>query len=307
VTPAATAPVAIPLLRGCLCVSIDLELSWGLSEDATSRDHARCESHERAVCSAVLERLEKYGVPATWAIVGSLIDERRSFAGRVGPRANWYAPDIVDRIRACRRVVHEVGTHTYRHAYFDALTRAEASEDLERAKEVHVRNGLPFDSLVFPGNRVRHLAAARAHGLRVFRSVERGGSGSGRQHYVARASRLLSKMTPTPAPVVSPLRHADGLVELPASLLLTARNGLRRLVVPRLFQRKIAVSLACAAREKRVFHLWFHPSNLYFDTCAQLELLDGVLEDAVRLRERGVLDVRTLGSFQNPYRPATAR
>jgi hypothetical protein len=62
-------------------------------------------------------------------------------------------------------------------------------------------------------------------------------------------------------------------------------------------QRKLRAGLLAASEQRGLFHLWFHPSNFYYDRAAQLRILDVALEEACRLRGRGVLDVRTMGSF----------
>jgi hypothetical protein len=152
---------------------------------------------------------------------------------------------------------------------------------------------------VFPRNDVAHLDELRAIGVRVYRSTDAGLLGWTDRHAprFRPAANLLDKAIPFAPPVVHPVVRDDGLVELPTSLLFIGRNGARRVVRPAAFAAKIRRGLDRATAEGGVFHLWFHPSNFYFDGGAQLTLLKNALAYAAHLRDRGQLDIRTLGSF----------
>lgn len=288
---------ALPLTRGAFTVSIDLELLWGVWDLApTSSDE--CADLERVIADRLLGLFRRHDVRATWAIVGRLLDDSRGFDGlRASPRC-WFAPDIVEAVRR-DAIDHEIGTHSFGHVYFHASTPEEVAADLRRAAEVHRAHGLPFVSLVFPRNQVDHLDAVAAAGLRVFRSTDAGVLRWAEEN-AARlrpALNLAEKVLAMPSPLVEPIEHDGGLIELPSSMLLMARNGPRRVIHPRALEHKLTDGLRRAAREKKLFHLWFHPSNFYADMETQLAVLERGLEEASVLRARGELDVMTMGDF----------
>ena len=72
--------------KGKLTISIDLELAWGWWDVLTPQILELAHQSERAICSALLNCFDQFGVPATWAIVAALLDEPSS-RSRPGPQA----------------------------------------------------------------------------------------------------------------------------------------------------------------------------------------------------------------------------
>jgi hypothetical protein len=52
-----------------------------------------------------------------------------------------------------------------------------------------------------------------------------------------------------------------------------------------------------AVRRRRIFHLWFHPTNLADETEAMFGGLEAILAEVVRLREEGSLRVLTMSGI----------
>jgi peptidoglycan/xylan/chitin deacetylase (PgdA/CDA1 family) len=282
----------LAVAAGSLCISIDLELAWGTWDKPSADVHVRCAERERDIVGRLVAMFESHDVSATWAIVGRLLDRDAERSGEI-----WYAPDLVDKIRGAR-VEQDIGSHGYAHIYFGSASRDDLRADLEAARDIHGRHGLPFTSFVFPRNQVAHLDLLRAVGIRVFRSVDLGWHIAVRRRLGAVAGRvanLADKMLPVPPAVVEPIEH-DGLVELPSSMLLLARNGLRRAVHPAAIVAKAELGLSRACRGG-TFHLWFHPSNFYYDTDRQLETLEKIIRRAAHLRDRGQLSIRPMNTF----------
>jgi len=108
---------------------------------------------------------------------------------------------------------------------------------------------------------------------------------------------LADKALPLAPPVVQPVRRDHGLIELPSSLLLIGRNGLRKVVSPAALRAKLRAGLTRAVETGELFHLWFHPSNFYTGLESQLDVLDDALGKAAELRSQGQLDVLPMGAF----------
>jgi hypothetical protein len=80
-------------------------------------------------------------------------------------------------------------------------------------------------------------------------------------------------------------------------MLLLARSGVRQAVRPEVTVAKAMLGLRAARRTNRIFHLWFHPSNFYYDTDTQFRILDRVLRAGAAARARGDIEIRTMKSF----------
>lgn len=281
--------------KGAFCISIDLELAWGVWDNVTREYLAKCLELERAIVNRILRIFERYEIPATWAIVGHLLEKREGCP--VSELPAWFAPDIIDAIRRAK-TTQEIGSHSFAHIYFSETTAEAAASDLLAARMIHQRDGLDFSAFVFPRKMVDHLELLTRAGIRVFRGVDHGwhSAGSGR-HPVARLAHLIETMIPSTPAVVRPVVHPGGMVELPGSMVLMGRDGLRKLVRRDVLELKARRGLRAAARKKAVFHLWFHPSNFYYETESQFATLEAIVKEAAVLRAQQRLDILPMGSF----------
>ena len=143
------------MAKGKLTISIDLELAWGFWDILTPEILRLSAASERPICDKLLELFDRYHVPVTWAMVAAMLD-RASAKGRPGDEASWYAPEIIERIRAAK-TPHEIGSHGGRHVDYDRMSTDEANDDLAFIKQVHRDNALALDSFVFPRNAIGHL------------------------------------------------------------------------------------------------------------------------------------------------------
>jgi len=93
------------------------------------------------------------------------------------------------------------------------------------------------------------------------------------------------------------LEFLPGLWNIPGSMLLLSRVGIRRFVPMRARARKARKGLRRAVREHKIFHLWCHPCNLTVDRAAMLRALEDILREAARLRAAGQLTITTMGAL----------
>lgn len=279
--------------RATLCISIDLELAWGMSGFMTPEYLRHCLESERAIVARLLEIFDEHDIPATWAIVGHLLAPPDA---TVPPheRAAWYAPDVIEKIQSAR-AEHEIGTHTFRHVYFTEESEDALRRDLDQARVIHEQHGLPFTSLVFPSNMVGHTEVLRDAGINIYRGRHRGWKTRADERSVKkRLESLADQLAPTTPPAVAPVVDPAGVVELPASMLLPSRNGPRKWVPPSVTIAKASRAMESAVRAGSMFHLWFHPSNFHYDAETQYRVLESILREAVRHRHEGDLEAATM-------------
>jgi peptidoglycan/xylan/chitin deacetylase (PgdA/CDA1 family) len=283
-------------MAGKLTISIDLELAWGFWDILTPEILRLSQSAERPICDKLLELFDRHRVPVTWAMVAAVLD-RASAKIRPGNEASWYAPEIIDRIRAAK-TPHEIGSHGGHHVYYDRMTAAEADADLAFIKQVHRDNGLALDSFVFPRNAVGHLDLLARAGLRTFRGPDTGWVRIAPK-FGARAGKLVTfadKILPLP-PAPARAQRNGGLVDIPGSMLLPGRDGVRRFILPQVSRAKLAMGLAWARRRGQTFHFWFHPCNFYYRGDEQFATLDWFLARAAEEASRGRIEISTMGSY----------
>ncbi len=281
---------------GSLTISIDLELAWG-NWDNLDADHVRhIEALERPIIRRLLEIFDRHSIPVTWAFVAALLDPDAA-AGRQGSEHLWYAPDVIEAITSAA-TKHDLGSHGGHHHYFDEMSEAEAEDELGYARSIHDRAGLSFTSFVFPRNKVARTAMLERHGLRVYRGTDRSWHQRirNRQPMLGRAANLVDKLLPLAPETVRPVTDGE-MINLPGSMLLIGRNGVRRFASPAVVAHKLRAGLDAAQRDAGCFHLWFHPSNFWHDTDRQFALLDGFVADAARRVQGRRLEIKTMAAF----------
>lgn len=308
-------------MAGILTISLDFELILGkLDKPGWQRFETVCETERRVVFDGLLSLFTEFNISATWCTVGHLFldhcqrqttmpaSKHHSHDGPcfpLDPCSNeassplYYGKDLIDRLVACS-VPQEIGCHTFSHVMYGDSKCTEATAEWETAKCVRLaaERGLKLRSFVFPRNRVGHLPVLARHGFSVYRGP------SPRWFDQPENPRLLRKLghladilaARTP-PTVEPTPAQDGLVNLPGSMLFTPSFGLRRFVPVWLRVLRARRGLREAVRTGKVFHLWFHPTDLAVRPKAMLGGLRQVLETADAMRKAGELAILPMGTF----------
>ena len=114
-----------------------------------------------------------------------------------------------------------------------------------------------------------------------------------------RAGKIVTfadKILPLP-PTPARAEKNGGLVDIPGSMLLPGRDGLRRFIFPAVSRAKLAMGLAWARRSGQTFHFWFHPCNFYYRAEEQFATLDWFLARAAAEASRGRIEICTMGSY----------
>ncbi|WP_435174417.1 polysaccharide deacetylase family protein [Halorussus sp. AFM4] len=301
---------------GSVVLSLDAELAWGFHDYETMPDDRVGEARESWL--RLLELLDDYDVPATWAVVGHLlldscdgehadhpVDDHwfeRDPGTWEGRDDRWYGEQLVDAIEDAD-ADHEVGSHTFSHVVMDEVSREVAAAEIRECVELAERRGDSLDSLVYPRNYVAHRDVLAAYGVKCYRGnqprrwYDRGLAGS--------AAKLLGWPTGAVSPtLVTPEKDEYGLVNVPASLYLFCFEGRARSAVERVAGDPI-VSMAKrgidrASSEQGVFHMWLHPNNLTEER--DFRRMEAILEHLAEVRDTTPLSVRTMGSIAADFK-----
>ena len=311
------------LETGVFLLSLDVELAWGTFDHGGLHTHADDLKQVRPLVHRLLELLDEYAIPATFAVVGHLfLDSCERTDGTTHPEVGrpkydwfdddwhcldpgtdvrrdplWYAPDIIDAIQAAGQD-HEIGTHTFSHIIVDdpACTPEIFASQITACAALHKQRGLPLKSIVYPRDRPAHLDVLRDCGLTNWRGREEAwyGAFTGRMH---RFCHLLHRTLAFPPPTYGLTnRVQDGLVNLPSSILLMPCMGIRRFIPMASRLRQARLGIRKAVRLREIFHLWSHPFNLASDE-RLFGVLERVLAEVRRLADSGQLMPMTMSGL----------
>jgi hypothetical protein len=297
---------------GALVVSIDLERFWGVCGFQEPASYGAHVLGERDAILGTLALFRKYRIRATWATLGLLFcrDEEELLASLPHDRPHYaqagistydylalvrdpqYRPlfflaDELDRILDTPG--QEVGCHTFSHFYCRqaGATREAFHADLLAFRAVAARRGVVPVSFVFPQNQVQTewLDILSETGFRSYRGNEASWMFQGDQA-AARLARGLDSLLPFGAShsygMPGPGPHPTPL-NVPSSRFLRPVTGYP--LVDELRIQRIKAGIRHAARQREVFHLWWHPHNFGLRVPESLLGLELILQEFARQRD----------------------
>jgi peptidoglycan/xylan/chitin deacetylase (PgdA/CDA1 family) len=310
------------LERGVFMISIDTELAWGCFDRADREERWRLEERSREVIRRLLELFERYSISATWAVVGHLfLSSCDHCEGRTHPEVArpqhdwlpgdwfqydpgtcverdplWYAPDVIEQLQQ-GSPEQEIASHSFSHLLFAdrGCSREAATADLRECVAAAKRANVSLHSFVYPRNRIAYLDLLPANGFACYRGADPQWYG-GWPRIAKRLAHYADDLLALPPPTVLPRREGS-LWNIPGSVMLQGMDGIRKWIPARCRTVRGLAGLRRAAARRQLFHLWFHPINFAVDMEAMLACLEPVLKRASELRDRGELEVLTMGEL----------
>lgn len=309
-------------------ISLDLELSWG------SFDHAYGEAllkmarwtHDVGVPN-LLNHLTRNGISASWAIVGgmmrpSLCDvsglpevrylhfPRPWFAyvpknGDEATHPEWFGASLVEMISNARPR-QEVGFHSFSHVLFGwtGMTRERAVAEFRYCAQIAQEFGLPTTCFVFPRNSVAFLGELRDAGFTCFRDIDCTPIRFPSRKLTSLAAVFADFVGSTP-PMVDPLLK-EGIVSIPGSLMVRYAAGWRKFIPDASRLRRLKKGLERVRRGGGVFHVWFHPENLYAEWPRVENVVACFLEELGTMVRNGDVRCLTMGQVASEFRVRAA-
>ncbi len=180
-------------MSGCITISIELELGWGMHDKCKYGHLSKDRTAETEALDNLLHLTDKYNIPLTFDVVGHLFHEDCD-GEHTGPHpSRWwnedpgsnqqsdplfYAPDLISEIRS-QEVEHEIATHTYSHLLADDLPSNTLDDELEKVRNLHSSFDLsPPTSIVMPRHQAPDYSVLSDHGINVIRKPIEGYSQS---------------------------------------------------------------------------------------------------------------------------------
>lgn len=248
--------------KGAVVISSDFELNWG-GRFSHNANREKWGAQTREIFDLLLELLDSYQTPITWATVGHLFlescnkqdkvphsDMKRPLdfykninwiydqgdwykhdpCSNINLAPNWYGKDLIEKIQTSK-TNHEIGCHSFSHIDFSSNTTTTELVDSELSECIRLANNMSIDlrSFVFPGNfegfhdKLKHNNFTSYRGYSGFESVS------------------------------YPVKK-NGLWDIHQSMILAPQK--KNLV------NKSRILIDTAIKSHGVCHLWFHPFAL---------------------------------------------
>ncbi|HEV2521210.1 MAG TPA: hypothetical protein VGT24_02415 [Candidatus Acidoferrales bacterium] len=305
-------------------ISLDLELSWGAFDLSYGDDLLRMArwTHDVGVPS-LLNHLTSNGLSATWAVVGAMMRSHWPdiselpevkyshfskpwfiYVPKHGDEAahpEWFGGSLVEMIRSARPK-QEIGFHSFSHVPFglQGMTRERAIAEYSYCVQVAQQSGIPTRSFVFPRNLVAYLPELRGAGFDCFRDVDEVPLRFKNRTLTSIAMVWADFIGLSPR-MIEPI-FKEGLVSIPGSLMIRYAAGWRTYIPDSSRLRRLRKGLDLVRRNGGVFHVWFHPENLYAERPRLENVVARFLQELGALVRNGDIRCMTMGQLASEFR-----
>ena len=303
--------------NGKFIISLDFELHWGAAEKWNLNTRKDYFDITRKSIPTVLDLFTKYNIHATWATVGFLFaknkkqlleflpEQRPSYRNKelsyyrlienqdVGESEEddpyHFGNSLIDKI--VNTAHQELATHTFSHYYCneEGQTKEQFDADLSAVQSIAMENfNIELKSLVFPRNQFNldYLAVAKNNGIKVVRSNPDlwFWNSSSKFTPLARAFDTLMPISSTVSFQLDESSRFKDTLLLPASRFLRPFSSKERMIQKLKFNR-IKQEMTYAAKQKRSYHLWWHPHNFGYFCDENMNFLEDILKHYADLKE----------------------
>lgn len=294
--------------NGYFVVSLDFELLWGVFDVVDFNHKRKYFENTRNVIPRILEEFSRFDIHATWAVVGMLFNKDWQEWNENKPKLvpNYsnvklsaykfgnsiknddsenlvFAPELIETIK--NSLGQEIGTHTYSHYY--CLESGQSSEefkaDLEKSIVLAGKLNIELKSLVFPRNQLKHeyLQICAEMGIENVRSNPsswywKDTLSEAFLVKIARSGDAYFPLGNKVYPFSQKNKEKGFPLEQKASRFLRPVEG--NVLLRKLKINRIKKEMTKAAKNKQVYHLWWHPHNFGERPNESLEDLRIILE-----------------------------
>ncbi len=302
---------------GIFTISLDFELYWGVRDHRDLQQYGDTLLGARKAIPELLALFKSYELHATWATVGLLFLKDKDELGRCLP-ALWpnyeqkelspyiglqeignnetndpyhYGAALIRQIQATPH--QELGSHTFSHYY--CLEKGQSlqafEEDLDAAVNVAQSKGVHLKSIVFPRNQYaqNYIEVCQEKGFSNFRGNENSWLYAPRSRSQESIVRRAFRLADTYVNISG--NHTYELKQLrksfpynvPSSRFLRPYSSRLRLLEP-LKLKRITKAMTKAAKNRQLFHLWWHPHNFGQNLEENLTALQKIAEHYQQLK-----------------------
>ena len=309
-------------------ISLDLELSWGSFDLSYGDDLLKMGRWTHDVGAPnLLNHLVRNGLSATWAVVGAMMRPSLpdisglpevhyphfskpwfSYVPREGAESTdpeWFGASLVTMIRNAKPE-QEIAFHSFSHVPFgwQGMTRERAIAEYRCCAEIARELGIPATCFVFPRNSVAYLADLRDAGFKCFRDIDELPVRFASDKLTSIAMVCSDFVGLSPRTVEPSLK--EGIVSIPGSLMVRYAAGWRKYIPDSSRLRRLRKGLERLRRRGGVFHVWFHPENLYAEWPRLENVVGRFLAEVGTLVRNGDLRCLTMGQLAGEFQQKLA-
>jgi hypothetical protein len=312
------------MTQSTVAISLDLELCWGsfdLAFDDRLLKMGRW-THDIGVPS-LLNHLTRNGLSASWAVVGAMMRPRLpdvsglpevSFPHFSKPwfsyvpndsdesaHPEWFGASLIRMIKRAEPE-QEIGFHSFSHVPFTqpGMTRERAVAEYRYCTQIAQELGIPTTCFVFPRNLVAYLADLRDAGFTCFRDVDKLPLRFANSKLTSVAMVLADFAGLAPRMIEPSIK--EGIVSIPGSLLIRCAEGWRKYIPDSSRLRRLRKGLERVRQSGGIFHIWFHPENLYPEWPRLENVVARFLEELGVMVRNGDVRCLTLGRLASEFR-----
>ncbi|WP_035696086.1 polysaccharide deacetylase family protein [Christiangramia portivictoriae] len=300
-------------MKGCLVISLDFELIWGVFDKVDHNNKLEYFENTRKLIPELLKLFRKHDIHCTWATVGMLFNESwdewmenlpqyfpkytkqklsaynygKEHKTSINEKLCW-ASELIDLITQSDH--QELATHTYSHYYCleEGQNRKSFASDLKLVHKLALKKGLALKSLVFPRNQFNesYQDICVNHGIKTIRINPENWYWKNTQR-----DSLADKIFRTGDAYIglndksydfSSIQIGKVVQQKASRLLRPVENSVK----DSLRMNRIKDEIEYAAKNDKVYHLWWHPHNFGANPEANLKDLNKILEHFSKCQDK---------------------
>jgi hypothetical protein len=321
------------MTHGSFVISLDFEIHWGVSDYKTIESYNENLRNVPAIVRRTLKMFSENGIHATWATVGMLFckskEELFSYveekdrpdyvrrevsnyvvAEQAGQNENddpyHYAPTLIGEIMKTEG--QEIATHTFSHYYClePGQTPEAFAYDLGAAVAVAKKYNIQLKGIVFPANQFEpaHIEKCKQAGLIYYRGNYPSWmyqlKAKADEGMVKRFSRLTDFYFPLNGSRLVEPSIVNGIINVPSSCFLRPYSRKLSFLEGRRLSR-MKSEMTAAAKNKKIYHLWWHPHNFGKDMEQNFEILSKLLDHFQVLKKKYGMQSLSMGEVAEAF------
>lgn len=320
-------------MSGYLVISLDYELLWGGIEKRFPEDYGQSNvQHVPEVLDKLVSLFEKYGVRATVATVGLIMEENSEKALMASPTKKpsyeksilspynngyinqikkqhehlYFAPGSIKKLQESGNI--EVATHTFCHYYCweKGQTIDEFKADIESAVKTARKHNVDLKSIIFPRNEVTddYLKVCSDLGITSYRGNPKHFFNKQKNKVVRIIQRFL-RIADTYINIsghntyyIEKLEINEGCLNVPASRFLRPYSK-KLSFLDGLRLMRIKKDIRYAAKHNQIYHLWWHPHNFGNHINENVAFLEKILNEYSHCHAKYGMNSYTMREIQD--------
>ncbi len=305
--------------KGIFCISLDFELFWGIRDKKSFQQYGENVLGAWEVVPKLLDVFNKNNIHATWAVVGAMLCENLEELKKNTPKIKpqylektlspyngfyeeipkenskyFFGKELFNLVKNTKN--QELGTHTFSHYYCleEGQNKDSFQSDLESCISISTLNGFSPKSFIFPRHQLNdnYISLFPNFGIESYRGTEKAWYHSpakgDEESVLKRAFRFADYFVPMfshHCQSLSEVKKDNGLYEIRASRWLRPYSK-KWEKLDFLKLHRIKSQMTYAAKNGKIFHLWFHPHDIGSDIEKNFQYLEIIFQHFQFLSEK---------------------